>query len=101
MVEARIITKEQHELIDKLNVSRITGLDGDDHDLRQSLKNEMPERLAEMRVKKNNPNPKFDEVMTVSCLDARKGRRPFASRRRTGWSGHRMAISGRVFCASG
>ena len=71
MVEARIITKEQHELIDKLNVSRITGLDGDDHDLRKSLKNEMPERLAETRVKKNNPNPKFDEVMTVSCLDAR------------------------------
>ena len=71
MVEARIITKEQNELIDKLNVSRITGLDGDDHDLRQSLKNEMPERLAETRVKKNNPNPQFDEVMTVSCLDAR------------------------------
>ena len=69
MMEARIITKEHESLIQKLNVSTVTGLDGDDVELRQALSKEMPERLAETRVKRNDPNPKFDEIMTVSCLD--------------------------------
>lgn len=70
MVEARILTAEQNSLVQSFEQSRVAGLDGDTVDMMKELKANIPERMAETRVQRNNANPRFNEMMAISALDS-------------------------------